>query len=866
MKKKRTTTAPASGHPAGRGRDSEVSARRQAEAALKQRLAIEQLLAASSSRLANVTPESLDKAVRKVLADVGRLMKVDRCYLFRVTDDLAIADNTHEWCAAGISTQIARLRNLPTRTFRWMLKQMSDGEALCIPKVADIPREGATERQFMQRGHIQAAVFVPIRHGGRLTGFVGCDMTRNERLWSDADVRLLRIMGEGLADAQARCRAGEAVRSAAREWQDTFDGVEDAIFVLDAKQHILRSNKAASLLFGKSMEEMIGHRCCQIAHGTREPLPGCPVARMKRSHKRESLELAREGRWHQVVVDPLFGPDGTLRGAVHIVTDITARKRAEESLRDMAVELERRVEDRTAAWRKTAERLQRTMVAANAVAWELDLASGMLLENGPVEKFRDDPKGSRYGTDEDFFARIHPDDRDYVRAQVKRAVESEGGEHTAEFRLVLPEGRILWMGSSGSIERNAAGQPVSLRGISLDITARKQSEVALARTHRALRVLTEGNRMLLRATSEQELLNAACRIAVEVGGYRMAWVGYAEADARKSIRPMAQVGIGAEDLCRLPRTWADSRLGRGPAGVAIRSGQPCVCRDAAKDPLFAPWRKEALEFGYVAVLALPLMSEQGCLGQLTVCSTQSDAFDGAGLQLLQQLANDLAFGIMGLRNRMERKDLERQVLDIGENVQRRIGQDLHDGVSQSIIGIGYLVSAVHEALVNKAAPEAAKLERVTRLVWKTVEEMRDMARGLFPGELMDGQLADALQELARHTQDVFGMACHFTGPPAVSLADAKLASQVYRIAQEAVNNAAKHSRADEIRIGLSQENGSMVLTVRDTGVGIPEKTGPAAGLGQRIMKYRADLIGAALRIESVRGQGTTVTCALPVPE
>jgi signal transduction histidine kinase len=450
-----------------------------------------------------------------------------------------------------------------------------------------------------------------------------------------------------------------------------------------------------------------------------------------------------------------------------------------------------------------------------------------------------------------------------LEGEVSRYLAQDITEWSQEYRVTNRSGETRWMQDWNRVIKDAAGTVTHIQSLVVDATTRKHAESVLERTQRTLRVLSECGHALLRRSSEQELLNEACRIAVEVGGYRMAWIGYAEHDARKSIRPMAMVRIAKSHLVRMPLTWADTRYGRGPSGVAIRTGQPCLCGDVSRDPLLAPWRREALKRGCASILALPLSTERGCLGQLTICSGQPDAFDDPECQLLQQLANDLSFGIMALRGRVERKELERQVLDISESVQRRIGQDLHDGLGQSIIGIGYLISAVQEALADKSVPEAAELKRVSKLIWKTVQDMRDMARGLFPGELMSGRVTDALRELARHTQDLYGTACHFTGPTSIRLSDANLASQVYRIAQEAVNNAAKHSKTKAIRVGLSQERGSMVLTVRDTGVGFSAKADNAAGLGQRIMRYRADLIGAALKIESIPGQGTTVTCVLP---
>lgn len=842
---------------------NDISGRKQAESSVQHRLACEQLLAELSSRLVNVSTPKLDAAVDQGLAEVGRLMGVDRCYLFRVSADLATADNTHEWCAPGIRTQIAELRHVATAKFPWLLKRLRNGEPLCLRRVADIPLNAVPERQLMAQGQVQSVIFVPIRHGGKLTGIIGCDAVRGSHPWSETDGRLLRIVGETIAEAQVRSRINEALRVSALEWQVTFDGVADAVWVLDSEQHILHCNKAAIALFKKSRKALVGRHCWEIVHGTRHPIPECPFSRMKLSRHRESMELAIGERWYQVVVDPLIDPDGNLRGAVHAVSDITARKQAEDALRNMATELDQRVKERTAALSESTERLQMTLDAAHVIAWELDLASQALIESGPVAESFGNPKGFRIGTDADFFARVHPDDRANVRAQVERSIQSENRSHAVEFRLLLPDGSIRWVASSGRVERDAAGRPLRLRGISRDITDRKKTELLLNRTNRALRVLTECGHILLRGSSEQELLDEACRIAVEVGGYRMAWVGYVEHDPGKSIRPMAWAGFVHDYFSHVPLTWGDTPRGCGPGGIAIRTGQPCVCRDLAKDPRFKPWRAEALKRGYGSALALPLLAAPANLGVMAIYSAQPNAFDDSEVQLLEQLARDLAFGILSIRGRAERTELTRQVLDISEREQRRLGQDFHDGVGQSIIGIGYLISAVQQSLFQKNVPEAAELNRIAQMVKTTVQQAHDLARGLFPEELRNGRIADVLQELARRTQDMFGTICHFTGGTGVRLGDANLASQVYRIAQEAVNNAVKHSKAPTIHIHLTQRFGRIILTVRDSGVGFTPQAGSSGGMGQRIMKYRADLIGATLKVESVCGKGTTVMCSLP---
>ncbi|MBF0165521.1 MAG: PAS domain S-box protein, partial [Magnetococcales bacterium] len=187
-----------------------------------------------------------------------------------------------------------------------------------------------------------------------------------------------------------------------------------------------------------------------------------------------------------------------------------------------------------------------------------------------------------------------------------------------------------------------------------DIRPRKQAERAIRRANRTLLTLSHGNETMIKATSEQELLKRICRLIVEEGGYRMAWVGFASADGR--ILPAAQYGFDAGYLDNLEITWLDSETGRGPSGTAYRTGKPTLAREISSDPDFAPWREEAERRGYVSSLALPLpVDDLLPLGTLNIYSGSLDAFDPEEIQLLENLAHNLAFGILKFREAEERR-------------------------------------------------------------------------------------------------------------------------------------------------------------------------------------------------------------------
>ncbi len=189
---------------------------------------------------------------------------------------------------------------------------------------------------------------------------------------------------------------------------------------------------------------------------------------------------------------------------------------------------------------------------------------------------------------------------------------------------------------------------------------RKRTEQALRRTSRAFRALSECNQAMIRATDESYLLHEICRIVVEIGGYRLAWVGFAEQDEDKTVRPAAQAGFEESYLEMLDITWADDERGRGPTGTAIRTSKTVITQDILTDPRYAPFRAAATQRGYASSLALPLIIEGHTFGALNIYAAEPDAFDTDEVKLLTELADDLSYGIASLRDRAGRARAEEE--------------------------------------------------------------------------------------------------------------------------------------------------------------------------------------------------------------
>ena len=174
----------------------------------------------------------------------------------------------------------------------------------------------------------------------------------------------------------------------------------------------------------------------------------------------------------------------------------------------------------------------------------------------------------------------------------------------------------------------------------------------LTRLNRTLRAMSDSNQAMMRVTNETEYLNEVCRIIVEDCGHAMVWIGYVEDDEGKTVRPVAYAGFDEGYIERLNVTWADTERGHGPTGTAIRTGKPSGCANMLTDPLFAPWRKDALERDYASSMVLPLMAGGRAFGAVTIYSRKTEAFSEDEVKLLTELTDDLAYGITMIRFRI----------------------------------------------------------------------------------------------------------------------------------------------------------------------------------------------------------------------
>ena len=288
------------------------------------------------------------------------------------------------------------------------------------------------------------------------------------------------------------------------------------------------------------------------------------------------------------------------------------------------------------------------------------------------------------------------------------------------------------------------GKPV-IHAIILDVTERKLAEAELERLNRVLMVSDQCNKALIHAENENELLQKICSIIVDSGGYRMAWVGFALDDEAKSLPLVASAGTTGDYFESITISWADNLYGQGPAGTAVRTGQPFSVNHILTDPQFGLWRPQAIKNGYAAALGLPLSIDNRVVGALTIYSEQPNAFNAAETLQLTSLADNLAFGIKMLRkDAVLRKSQQinalrlriRQMADTHSVEELLIATlDEAESLTASLIGFIFFVAEDQKSLL---------LQAISTNTFKNINKVE--RKGLHYPLEKAGVWADALRE------------------------------------------------------------------------------------------------------------------------
>ncbi len=333
--------------------------------------------------------------------------------------------------------------------------------------------------------------------------------------------------------------------------------------------------------------------------------------------------------------------------------------------RQLKRELARRQDELMAS----TERLRAAETIAHVGNWQYKVADGVIQWSDEIYRIFGVEPQSQVITYEWIIAQVHPDDRAAHDAYLQRMLDSHPGQTFPElrYRLLIADGEVRFVNVLVRIEFDDAGHPLTLFGTLQDITEQSRAHERLVALNRLYNVLIGINEAIVRFRDPQTLFAEACRIAVEVGDFRKAWVGEINADSLE-LRPLAQAGVVDHYLENLHISLGENSHLNGPTCTALLTGKHRVSNDIANDPHMAPWRDAALALGYRSSAAFPIRVGGQVRSAFNLYASLPGAFDEVELQLLDKLADDIGFALEFIETDHARKSLNRRFLDMLESM------------------------------------------------------------------------------------------------------------------------------------------------------------------------------------------------------
>lgn len=399
-----------------------------------------------------------------------------------------------------------------------------------------------------------------------------------------------------------------------------------------------------------------------VARGSVRAIPGTPWYLVAKVDEAEIREPVLRSALRATVLSLLF-----LIGVAGFIYALWYRRDLMRTERELALVADR--ERGIAELQRNEARYARAMRGTSDGLWDWDIRTGEVFVSPRWRRIvgadeRDDIVSA--GQMLQYF-----EAEDVTRHERVLARHLEFGEpYDLEMQLRPRAGEgPRWIRTRGEAERDERGRAIRMGGAITDITRRRLTESSLRRSERVLRVRGAVNRALVRAEIEEELFQVICEIAVQQGGYRMAWVGLKIDDAQQSVLPVAVAGEERGYLRENPVSWGDNERGQGPTGRSIRTGLPQVAQDLLAERDYAPWREAARARGYQSSLSIPLVIGNEVIGGFMLYAVEPNAFDEAELALAAELGRDISFGVAALREHrvaMEQREqlsLFRQVIN-----------------------------------------------------------------------------------------------------------------------------------------------------------------------------------------------------------
>ncbi|WP_414468586.1 GAF domain-containing protein [Methanobacterium sp. ACI-7] len=440
-----------------------------------------------------------------------------------------------------------------------------------------------------------------------------------------------------------------------------------------------------------------------------------------------------------------------------------------------------------------------------------------------------------------------------------------------------------------------------------------QKEEELMRVNRAYKALSNNSKAIINARDELDYLDSVCKIIVEDCNYPMVWIGYAEEDENKTVKPVAYSGFEEGYLKTLNISWEDNERGQGPTGAAIRTGKISMCKNMLIDPNFEPWRDEAIKRGYASSIVFPLKDKNKIFGALCIYSEEPDPFSNEEMHLMTELTNDIAYGLNSIRVHNAKIEAEKALRDAHDSLELKVQErtkelkELNEELTRSneeLQSFAYITSHDLQEPLRTMASYAQLLKRryegqldhdadeFIEYMVSGATRMKSMIQGLLDYSRVDTRGEEfkqfncksainyALNNLNAAIEECSAKISYDSLPPIT--ADE---IQITRVFQNLIGNAIKFRKNGiplEINISADNRNNEYIFSISDNGIGIesqytdrifevfkrlhPIGEFEGAGIGLAIVKRIIDRHGGHVWVEAELGKGSTFYFTIPVKD
>lgn len=470
--------------------------------------------------------------------------------------------------------------------------------------------------------------------------------------------------------------------------------VEDVVVLINLDFTIDSINNGGLSLLNKTLTEVLGKKCYDLICGNDGPPDFCPVLQNKNASLTDVTERYYEqfGKHFSLNASAVLDDQGNIVQYIDVMRDIDELKRSELAVREkneeiltqneeillqkeqiqerneeivmQNEELQSNLEDLhevTNKLKQNETRLSTAEEIAGMGSWEYNINTGTIWCSDGLYQLFDIPPANNTGINMDkLTSLVHPDDKEKVNKTLTDAIQSKT-PYKIEHKIITSKNKTIDIISRGHVETDEIDHAMKLKGILLDITERKRATTRIIKNNKRLKALTHFRKYLLHTNNEQQLIENTCKVVADILEYPVVLISKKINNPSKDIRVIASRGIEQEYVKDIRGSWGDDEYGQGPGGLCIKTGKPRV--NLVNDPSLAPWYDKAKHHQIRSLCAMPVYVHDEVIGTIAFYSYYEDTFNSDELDFLQNIANDLSFGIETIRGNNKRVEIQQALIE-----------------------------------------------------------------------------------------------------------------------------------------------------------------------------------------------------------